>query len=194
MKQHGFTSSWRSAEQGFTLVEVVVALFIFAMLAAAGVALLSFAVRAQAASSVALERVADDRRATALLIGDLGQAIPRVTRDADGEGRPAFQAEQGDLVISYVRGGARPQYIQILRDGDRIVRAASARTDGGESGTQLVLAEGLERIEVRFRAADEWVDRWTPSRTDELPRAIELITTKRGQAPLSRKFLVGAGL
>ena len=40
----------RDQESGFTLVELMVALVIFAMLSAAGVALLSFSVRAQAAA------------------------------------------------------------------------------------------------------------------------------------------------
>jgi len=181
-------------QNGFTLVEVVVALFIFAMLAAAGVALLSFAVRAQASSSVALAKVADDRRATALLIGDLGQAVPRVTRNADGDGRPAFQAEQGDLLLSYVRGGATPQYVEIRLEGGRLIRAAAPFADGAVARTPLVLAENVERAELRFRTKDAWSDKWTPTRTDELPRAIELTVTAGGKASLKRLFLVGTGL
>ena len=179
---------------GFTLVEVVVALFVFAMLAAAGVALLSFAVRAQAASSIVLAKVADDRRATALLIGDLGQAVPRVTRDANGEGRPAFQAEQGDLLLSYVRGGAAPQYVEIRLESGRLIRAAAPFADGAVARSPLVLAENVERAELRFRNKEAWNEEWVPTRTDELPRAIELTVTQGGKAALKRLFLVGTGL
>lgn len=179
---------------GFTLVEVVVALFIFAMLAAAGVALLSFAARAQAGSAIALSRVADDRRATALLIADFGQAVPRVTRDASGNGRPAMQAKQGDLLLSYVRGGATPQYVELRLQNNRLLRAAAPFADGAVARTPLVLADNIERAELRFRNEDQWTDRWEPLTTDALPKAIELTVTQRGKAPLKRLFLVGATL
>ena len=46
--EHGFTSDMRFAEHGFTLIELLVALMIFAMLASAGVLLLGNSVSAQA--------------------------------------------------------------------------------------------------------------------------------------------------
>ena len=48
----------RGREAGFTLVELLVALVIFAMLSAAGVLLLSSSVRAQGAATEALGEVA----------------------------------------------------------------------------------------------------------------------------------------
>ena len=54
--EHGFTPAKRSAEHGFTLVEVMIALMIFGMLAAAGVAILTFSVRAQTATGKRLDR------------------------------------------------------------------------------------------------------------------------------------------
>jgi general secretion pathway protein J len=68
---------------GFTLVELLVALTIFAMLAATGVTLLSFSVRTQEAAGERLDRLAEIRRAGALLTSDLAQAAPR---DLPGRG------------------------------------------------------------------------------------------------------------
>ncbi len=178
-------------EQGFTLVEVVVALFIFAMLAAAGVAMLSFAVRAQAASTQRLAGVSDDRRFSALLIADLGQAVARVTRDAGGQGRPAFQAKQGDLLLAYVRGGAKPQFVEIRLRNGQLTRAAAPFADGAVSQTPTLLASNVERAELRFRIEQEWEDKWLPTKTDAVPRAVELTIAERGRAPLTRRFLVG---
>lgn len=180
-------------QAGFTLVEVVVALFIFAMLATAGVSLLSFAVKAQAVSAKALQGVSDDRRLSAILITDLGQAVPRVSRDAAGRRRPAFLANQGDLLLAYVRGGATPQYVELRLDKGQLVRVATPFVDGAAPLAPLILESGIERAQLRFRAKADWQDRWDTERTDALPRALELTLTRRGQAPVKRLFLVGAG-
>lgn len=178
---------------GFTLVEVVVALFIFALLATAGVSLLSFTVRAQSASSRLLEDVSGERRLSALLIGDLGQAVPRVSRDEAGRARPAFQAHQGRLLFAFVRGGAKPQYVEIRLDKGELVRVATPFVDGAAAGAPLALATGVERAKLRFRTRADWQDNWDSERTDSIPRALELTITRSGAAPVTRMFLVGTG-
>lgn len=179
---------------GFTLVEVVVALFIFGLLAAAGVALMGFAVRAQAVSASALAGVSDDRRMSALLISDLAQAVPRVTRGPDGQGRPAFQAGEGELLLAYVRGGAAPQHVQIRLEKGVLVRKAAPHADGAVASSTVLLADNVTSATLRFRNKGEWEDRWMPTRIDELPRAVELTVTEANRAPLKRLFLVGTGL
>ena len=179
---------------GFTLVEVVVALFIFGLLAAAGVTLMSFAVRAQAVSATALAGVSEERRMSAILIADLAQAVPRVTRSPEGEGRPAFQAGEGSLLLAYVRGGARPQHIEIRLDQGRLVRNAAPHADGAIASSTMILADNVSSATLRFRTEGEWEERWMPTRTDSLPRAVELTVTENGRAPLTRLFLVGTGL
>lgn len=180
-------------ESGFTLVEVVVALFIFGMLAAAGVSLLSFTVKAQSASARALDGVSDERRLSAMLIADLGQAVPRVSRDTTGAPRPAFQAGNGDMILAYVRGGSRPQHVEIRLDKGALVRVATPFVDGTGPSLPITLATNIERVQSRFRTRLGWQDNWDSERTDSLPRAIDLTITKRGQAPVKRLFLVGTG-
>ena len=178
---------------GFTLVEVVVALFIFAMLATAGVSLLSFTVKAQSASARVLSNVSDERRLSALLITDLGQAVPRVSRDEVGRPRPAFQANQGKLLFAFVRGGAKPQHVEIRLDKGTLVRVATPFVDGAAPGKPLVLETGVERAKLRFRRKSDWQDDWSSERTDTIPRALELTLMARGGAPVTRMFLVGTG-
>ena len=71
-------------EQGFTLIEVMIALLIFGLLAAAGVALLSFAVRAQGVTGAKLDDVAAMTRLSSILTADLAQASTRQTRGGGG--------------------------------------------------------------------------------------------------------------
>jgi len=192
-RAEGFGSLRRSAEHGFTLVEVVVALFIFALLAAAGVSLLSFTVRAQSASARALEDVSGERRLSALLTSDLGQAVPRVSRDEAGRPRPAFEANEGKLLFAFVRGGAKPQHVEIRLNRDSLVRVATPFVDGAAPGKPQILETGVERARLRLRGKADWQDNWDSARTDAIPRALELTLTRRGAAPVTRMFLVGTG-
>ena len=73
-----------TGQGGFTLVEVMVALLIFAMLAAAAVAILSLSVRAQAVTGQKLDAISAVSRTTAILSADLAQAVDRPTRDEGG--------------------------------------------------------------------------------------------------------------
>ena len=191
--ENGFMPLRRSAENGFTLVEVVVALFIFALLASAGVSLLSFTVKAQAASARVLAEVSDDRRLSAILVADLGQAVPRVSRDLSGAARPAFEANQDPLLMAYVRGGSKPQHVEIRLDKQSLVRTATPFVDGAATDVPITLETEVESVRLRFRTKADWSDNWDSERTDTLPRAIELTITRRGEAPVKRLFLVGAG-
>ena len=108
MKRNGFMCARRSAENGFTLVELMVALFIFAFVAAAGVGLLAFSVRSQAAATIRLDDLAALRRLNALLTTDFAQTVPRTSRDPGGQRVRAFAGSDGaieGIVMGYVRAG-----------------------------------------------------------------------------------------
>ena len=199
--EHGFESSRCSAQKGFTLIELIVALFIFGLLAAAGVALLSGSVRAEQGASVRLAEVARERRLTALLTNDLLQVRPRITRGLTGQSEAAFRGGNGALLLSYVRGGwangdgaarASVQRVEITRDKNRLIRSARTMTDGTAPSNPVVLIDDVASVQIRFRQKGEWVDVWDPTRADLIPRAVELTITRTAGAPLRRLFIVGS--
>ena len=182
---------------GFTLVELLIALFIFGMLSAAGVTLLTFSVRAQGAAAEHLEAVGALRRTGALLASDLAQAIPRPTRDKAGVLHPAFR---GDQSFSFVRGswenftGApRPSLQKVeysLVDG-RLQRSRFPYLDGADAMPPATLLEGVQGFAVRYRAKDgAWRERWDPEDPSELPMAIEIDIALDGRT-LRQLFIVG---
>ncbi len=192
------------AEHGFTLIEMMVALVIFAMLAAAGVSLLTFSVRAQAAATQRLDAVADDRRMASLLASDLAQALPRVTRDVIGATQRAFSGTNGigaAPLLRYVRGGwsnpdagarASIQRVEIALAGSRLERRTYAMSDGATAGEPMLLCDDVETVRMRYRQNGLWTADWTNPSPEALPRAVEMIVKRRDQPALMMAFLVGS--
>jgi general secretion pathway protein J len=188
---------------GFTLVELMVALFIFALVAAAGVGLLTFSVRSQAAATVRLDALAKVARMNALLGNDLAQVVPRVSRNRDGQSVRAFIGSDGateGVVMGFVRAGrsnvgnqprSSVERIDLVLDGGRLERRAYPMIDGTTAGAPTLLADNVTAVALRYRDKDGWRPRWDVSRADAVPRAVELTVTRTGQAPLLAAFLVG---
>jgi general secretion pathway protein J len=204
--RNGFTPFRRSAEHGFTLVELLVSLFIFAMLAAAGVALLRFSVRAQDVAEARLSDVAALRRAGALIAADLAQAAPRPARDEAGTQHPAFLGGAGGETgpaLAFVRRGwenvdeaPRPslQKVEYRLAGGRLERRTWALVDGAAPASNIPLLDGVRRIALRYRDREgRWRDRWDPTRATDLPRAVELVLDVEGEGVTRQLFLAGTG-
>ncbi|MFM2100467.1 MAG: hypothetical protein RLZZ366_2006 [Pseudomonadota bacterium] len=198
--EHGFGPRWCSAEHGFTLIELMIALFIFGMIAAAGVSLLAFSVKAQETTKARLADIGASERLSALLSADLAQVVPRISRDERGAPVPAFRSDS-NVLISYIRSGWGGsgithnglQRVQWRLVDGQLVRAAADRTDGIATGTPNVMAAGVAQVRLRFRDKDGWRDRWDTTQASALPRALELTVTPKHGPPLTRMFIVGTG-
>jgi general secretion pathway protein I len=128
-KESGFTSSMRSAENGFTLIEMLVALAIFSL---AALALL----RLESATLLGTQRLADTTVAQIvarnLAVGLLTDPRP-----------PAFGNEQGEVT----NGGAAWRWVRETKRTDdvRIVRIDLAVSDAvGRPMTRLSLARAVQ--------------------------------------------------
>jgi len=191
-------------ERGFTLAELLVSLFIFGLLSAAGVGLLSFSVRAQEAAEARLGDLADFRRAGALLAGDLAQAAPRMARDSAGNSRPAFHGvggEQGGVALAFVRRGwenlddtprASLQRVEYSFMDGRLERRVYPRLDGAAALPATTVVDGVRRIRLRYRDSEgAWRERWDPTKPTELPRAVELVMDAEGSGITRQLFQTG---
>ncbi len=183
----------------------MVALFVFAILSAAGVMLLSGSVRAQDVVQGRLNGLAEVQRAASLMTADLAQAVPRISRTASGTLAPAFFAAggtQADPAVQFVRTGrdnpdalARGGVQKLeygLLDG-RLVRRGYPQVDGAAADAPSVLIEGVTGVAFRFRGPDGgWADNWRPTDPRAMPRAMELNVQRAVGEPVRLVFLVGA--
>ncbi|MBF9152563.1 type II secretion system minor pseudopilin GspJ [Novosphingobium jiangmenense] len=193
--------SAQPSRNGFTLVEMLVALALFAVIATGALGLLRFSVDAELASRDKTESIANERRFLSVWTADMAQAVPRPSRDQSGTPRPAFEANSEGVLIRFTRSGwdnvdgaPRPglQKVEYRITAKALVRAGYPYPDGAapEAGAD-VLPLSSPPV-VRFRTKDgNWRDRWDPQLSTELPVAIELLVPQRGLPPLRVVSLVG---
>jgi general secretion pathway protein J len=190
---------------GFTLVEMLIALTIFGMLTAGGVALLSFSVTSQEMTERQLATLGSIRRAGSLLTADLAQAAPRPWRDGEGRPQPAFLGTPGreTRIMVFVRGGwdnpdqlARSslQRVEYRLQGGRLLRIGYTGVDGGGAAAVTTLIDNVQQLQLRFRDREGlWRDNWEPGNPLEIPVAIELTVSSPRFGPVRQLFLVGSG-
>ncbi|MDO7841260.1 type II secretion system minor pseudopilin GspJ [Sphingomonas immobilis] len=194
-----------SREGGFTLIEVMISLMIFGLLAAAGVALLSFSVRAQTATAAKLDDVSALNRLTSVLAADLAQAVNRNSRDTRGDPVAAFAGGKdggSSPMLRMVRGGwsnldgaRRPGEQKVeyrLADG-AIQRVSYPMLDGAQPDAPTAMLGGVRAVALRYRVGGAWSDHWEGSARIPLPEAIELRVVRGDGVPFRALFLVGSG-
>lgn len=189
---------------GFTLVEMLVALFVFGLLAAAGAAVMGSTLTSQSAVKSRVERFADFQRLRATLRADLAQTAPRRTRDTTGTptgvafiGGDPWGGNSERLFVLVRRGwenpdqAARPslQYVEYRLSGGRIERRVRAALDGTALGPAQVLLDGIDSSQVAFLHQGAWQSAWKGQSGVELPGAVRLELTVQGLGAISQLFL-----
>lgn len=194
--------STRRADAGFTLVEMLVSLMIFSLLATAGVAVMAFTVDNRSGVSDRLQRLGDLQRTLGLLRQDLSQAAPRRVRDGRGEAaRSAFFGAPegvGDPALAFSRRGwenpeklARPsmQHVVWRLVDDRLERSARPALDGAAAAPAQVVLEGVSELHLAYRHHGQWSPAW-PGGHAAVPDAVEVHMQVEGIGELRQVFLI----
>ncbi|MDR2013772.1 MAG: type II secretion system minor pseudopilin GspJ [Rhodanobacter sp.] len=185
--------SGRSLHAGFTLIEVLVALAVFAALAAAAYGGLAQIARTRAALAEQQDRFAAVSRAVAALERDLRQTIDRPVLGNSGDAVLPALAGHADGVEFTRLGFANPR-AEARSNLERVVYSIADRAlvrgrytvldrVGDSMPTPTTLAARIDALHLRYFGCDgQWRDAWPPvaalpcqaaGPTDALPRAVE---------------------
>jgi general secretion pathway protein J len=187
--------------KGFTLVEMLVALFVFALIGVAGVALINVTTSSQQTLQARTERLGQLQRARAILRADLSQAAPRQTRDIDGARNAAAfaggQPAQGPFLILVRRGRANPdglartslQYVEYSLSEGRLERRMRSAPDGAALGPPQTLIDQVSEGSAAFLSRGIWGPTFAGVATG-LPQAVRLDLDIDGLGRVSQSFVV----
>jgi general secretion pathway protein J len=186
----------RQTERGFTLVELLAAIAIFAVMALMAYGGLSAVLKASAAVENSLNRTAEIQKAIHRLQSDIEQVRARPVRDEYGDVQPAFvsrEESREDARIEFTRGGWRNPRLQRrsafervaygLKDG-KLIRYSWPALDRAQEDDliEVPVLGSVESLSWRFLDAQRaWQNDWPPRNTvttegqsERLPQAVEL--------------------
>ena len=189
---------------GFTLLELLVALAIFSLVAVMSYNALKVVLNQQAATEIQAEALAELQKVYLLMQRDIEQVVPRPVRDEYGDTQPALA---GDETLQLTRGGwSNPagrlrsslQRVGYAYEDGQLVRYSWAVLDRAQDSEpqRQPLVGDIEEMTIRYLAANnEWNDRWpnplTPADTADvadaqvvLPRAVEITLDHERFGPL----------
>lgn len=183
---------------GFTLLEVMVAMALLALLGLAAALTLNSGLRSQQVVGESIESLQRLQLTQQLLRRDLEQLVVRQGRNERGDARtqvlvaPADGDPQGVLLDFYKAGrrilsrsspGSSLERVRYrLRDG-RLIRESSPLIDTplGTQWHSATLLEAVADVDLRFFYNHTWIDQWPPVRgvagqasPAMLPQALEL--------------------
>lgn len=197
-----------SKDHGFSLVETLVATFIFALIAAMSVALLTSYQSSRVALGDADARLAQLEVARNILRDDYFAAINRPVRDEFGGVLLAFEAGQhmadgrrqrlvrsGDLGARLSGTVSEVKRVELLVSDNKLLRRTYSRSDLVQ-GTQFLdqtLLEGVAQLTVRYAVDGVWIAEWgTTVAASSLPRLAELSVEFESGQRAQMMFIVGA--
>jgi general secretion pathway protein J len=172
--------------RGFSLLEVLVALSVFAIAMGLAYGGLDAVVRARAQLEAQAAALAQLQRAVGLLERDLRGAVARPVREGERRVEPALRLDADGLALTragyanrLAQARAELERVRWQRDGAALRRLrlpALDRSPGGLPEGEAML-EGVQRLDIEALGDDgRWSPRWPPSgaAVDRLPRALRV--------------------
>ncbi len=179
-------------QAGFTLVELVIATTVLAMLSLALYGVVAVGARAASAAERRTEQARRMRLASGLVVRQLHSAVALHAPDEDGKLQPFFEGEpdrivfvsaqpqapdaSGLAVVEYwldddqLRMTERPYYLVLAEDTDDLAFEREV--------LQTTLLYDVRRVEFSYRRSDfdseSWEEQWSASETDQLPAVVRI--------------------
>ncbi len=154
-------------QAGFTLVEVLIAMFIFSLITAGSMSALSSALAGKAALSQRVSDMTDVEMARILIKSDLSNLVLVPKRDAFGGTEPNIVSGGFENLLDFTRAGRQnpggleargdlERVVYIFEDGRFIRRALGQVFPAPDTAVrERVLLSGLLSCDIRFHYGDQ---------------------------------------
>ncbi len=199
-------SARAASDAGFTLVEALVSLFVFSLIAAGSVLMLMQSVDTQNRVGEAQLALRELQTTRALLSGDLAHYVGRQAREAQGS-RPRFIGGDADAALSFVRAAGEPDpdrggrtslaLVEYNIVNDTLVRRTRAQVDAATPVTMpdRVVLSGVSQVQFEFFDGTRWHEQWLIGRqSGPPPRAVALSFHSERYGDIRIEALVGLGV
>ncbi|MEM7569298.1 MAG: type II secretion system minor pseudopilin GspJ [Pseudomonadota bacterium] len=186
---------------GFTLVETLIALSVFALIALGGVALLDITVTSQER----LARVGDETRSLqrlqAILRADFGQMVERQSRNEAGALELSAAPQRSDVLLEFASLGRledpddpkpKLQKVRYWLENGSLYRGAFTRADGTGKPRSIALIDQVQAIDIRVFRDNSWVSLAPGASLVPLPQAFELSLAHRIHGPVTLRYLTAS--
>ena len=204
------------ATQGFTLVEVLLAMTITTFIALLAYSGLNTATTAANRHELQAQAMVDIQLPLSIIERDIRHAIPRTITDEYNDLAPAMSGGQlNDYLLVLTRNGwdnprellrSELQRIRYQFEDGQLWRESWAvldRVDSQTSFRRTLLLEKVEVIELRFLDGNsagagsspiggEWIDSWNKDLPEALPLAIEISVEIESLGEVRRVFSIPA--
>ncbi|VAW51409.1 hypothetical protein MNBD_GAMMA06-667 [hydrothermal vent metagenome] len=162
-------------QQGFTLLELLIASIIFAIMAVMAYGGLANVMDNSQSSQIALKRLQQVQQTISILNRDFLQLVPRAVRDEYGNLQPALTTTNNiDNLVELTRGG-RSNPANLLRstlvrvayrfEDEKFIRLQWPQLDNAPNmkAKQTTLIDNIEEVTIRFMDQNaRWLDQWPP--------------------------------
>lgn len=205
--QNNSPASYACRSQGFTLFEVLIAVSIFALIAAMTMTNLIQVGKTGEKVSLAQKQLSEIQFALAYLGKDMAQLIAREVRDKYGDSQEALILEEEQF--SFTRTGwsnllqqerSQLQRVSYKLDDSRLIRSYSIHLDQGyiDEPLQQVLLNNVEKFEVELvLESEETLSSWPPDETQTesvVPVAVKVSVDIQGFGEIFRIYEIADGV
>jgi len=195
----------RQWQSGFTLIEVLVAMAVFAVLSALAYMTLGQTLSNSEMLTERMDRLQAVQRTMSLLSTELLQAAPRSIRGDLGDTQPALISDFGAAFALQLTHNGWPNSAGVPRstqqrtayriEDDELLRYHWNVLDrtANNIAVATVLLDNIESLTFRFLQQNgEWTEQWPPtsgqpsSDTNLLPRAVTIVLVLHDEGELTR--------